>query len=134
MPTGKPSQASAHRNADLLPNRSHPSESRHQSLDRLVPAGWLIGAAATVVVLGLIALSYDAIRSLPPRQDMAAPYMHVIGLNELALAPSVRPARRPAPGPSPIDWRYLPTLPQQGPGIIPLLDEAQLTMPQAALP
>ena len=134
MPTGKPSPASNHRNADPLPNRSLPSAPRHQALDRLVPAGWLVGTATAVVALGLLTLSYDAIRSLPPRQNDAAPYIRVIGLNELALAPSGRPARRPAPRPSPIDWRYLPTLPQQDPGIMSLLDEEQLTIPQATLP
>ena len=134
MPTGKLSPASNLRNADPLPDQSYPSEPHHQPLDRLVPAGWLVGTATAVVALGLLTLSYDAIRSLPPRQNDAAPYIRVIGLNELALAPSGRPARRPTPLPSPIDWRYLPNLPQQDPGIIPLLDEEQLTMPPATRP
>jgi hypothetical protein len=85
-------------------------------------------------MLGLLTLTYDAIRGLPAGQKDAAPYIRVIGLDELALAPSGRPARRPTPGPSPIDWRYLPSLPQRDPGVIPLLNEVQLTMPQATLP
>ena len=134
MPTGKPSPASNHRSADPLPDQSRPSEPHQPPFDRLVPAGWLVGAAIAVVVLSLLTLSYDAIRGLRPQQAGATPYIRVTGLNELALAPSGRPARRPTPLPSPIDWRYLPNLPQQDPGIIPLLDEEQLTMPPAALP
>lgn len=134
MPTGKPSPASNHRNPDSLPDQSHPSEPRHHALDRLVPAGWLVGAALSVVVLSLLTLSYDTVRDLSPQQDGATTYIRVTGLNELALAPSGRPARRPTPLPSPIDWRYLPNLPQQDPGIIPLLDKEQLTMSPAALP
>jgi len=99
-----------------------------------VPAGWLVGAALSVVVLSLLTLSYDTVRDLSPQQDGATTYIRITGLNELALAPSGRPARRPTPLPSPIDWRYLPNLPQQDPGIIPLLDKEQLTMPPAALP
>ena len=97
-------------------------------------AGWLVGVATAVVMLGLLTLTYDAIRGFSASQNDAAPCIRVIGLNELALTPSGRPARRPAPGPSPIDWRYLPTLPQRDPGVIPLLNETQLTNSQATLP
>jgi len=97
-----------------------------------VPAGWLVGGAITIVTLCLLTLTYDGIQGFTPRPDDAAPYIRVIGLNELALVPSGRPARRPAPLPTPVDWRYLPVLPQQNPGLISLLNEEQLTTPQAA--
>ena len=134
MPTGKPSPASNHRNPDSLPDQSRPSEPRHHALDRLVPAGWLVGAALSVVVLSLLTLSYDTVRDLSPQQDGAVIAPRNNRLTILALTPSGRPARRPTLLPSPVDWRYLPTLPQQDPGIMSLLDEEQLTIPQATLP
>ncbi len=134
MPTGKHSPANNHPTADPLPDQSRPAEPHHPPLDRLVPAGWLVGAALTVVAASLLTLTYDALLGIPSRQNDAAPYIRAIGLNELALAPSGRQARRPDPLPTPVDWRYLPTLPKQDPGLIPLLDEEQLTPPQAAIP
>jgi len=125
MPTGKRSPANDHPTADPLPD---------QSLDRLVPAGWLVGAALAVVAASLLTLTVDALQGISPRRKDAAPYMRAIGLNELALVPAGRQARRPDPLPTPVDWRYLPTLPKQDPGVIPLLDKEQLTPPQAAIP
>ena len=87
-----------------------------------------------VVVVSLLTLTYDTLRDIPPRPDDAVPFFRVIGLNELVLVPSGRQARRPDPLPTPIDWRYLPILPQQDPGLISLLDEEQLSAPQAAIP
>jgi len=94
----------------------------------------MVGAALAVVVASLLTLTVDALQGISSRQNDAAPYIRAIGLNELALAPSGRQARRPDPLPTPVDWRYLPTLLKQDPGLIPLLDKEQLTPPQAAIP
>ena len=133
MPTGRHSPANNHPTVDPLPVQSRPAEPHHQSLDRLVPAGWLLGAALAVVAVSLLTLTVDALQGIPSRQNDAALF-HAIGLYELALAPSGRQARHPDPLPTPVDWRYLPILPKQDPGFIPLLDEEQLTTPLAAIP
>jgi hypothetical protein len=133
MPTGKHSPANNHPTADPLPDPSRPAKPHHQPLDRLVPAGWLVGAALAVVAASLLTLTVDARRGLPSRHNDAALF-DAIGLYELALAPSGRQARRPDLLPTPVDWRYLPILPKQDPGLIPLLDEEQLATPQAAAP
>ena len=131
MPTGKRLPASSHRSADPLPGRLVLTEQLHPAADRLGPAGWLVGFAMAAVTLCLLTLTYDEVRAISPQQDITAQTFRVIGLNELALTPSGRPARRPPPLPGPLDWRYLPTLPQQDPGLLPLLHEDQLTSPQA---
>lgn len=131
MPTGKRSPASNHQSADPLPDQVYRTEQDHLPVDRLVPAGWLVGIAMAAVMLCLLTLTYDEVRAIAPQQDYTAQTIRVIGLNELALTPSGRPERRPAPLPTPLDWRYLPTLPQQNPGLLPLLHEDQLISPQA---
>jgi hypothetical protein len=99
-----------------------------------VPAGWLLGIALTVVSLCVLTVTCDTLRGVFPPTDLAAPLFHVIGLNELALVPSGRPARRPVLTPSPIDWRYGPVLPRQAPEVIPLLKTAPFDTPRAAAP
>lgn len=133
MPTGKRSPADKYPTVDPLPDQSRPAKPYHQPLDRLVPAGWLVGAALAVVAASLLTLTVDALRGIPTRQNDVALF-RAIGLYELALTPSGRQARRPDPLPTPVDWRYLPNLPKQDPGLIRLLDEEQLTPPQAASP
>ena len=134
MPTGKHSPANDRPTADPLPDSSRPAETDRQPLDRLVPAGWLLGIALTVVSLCVLTLTYDTLRGVFPPPDQDAPLLHAIGLNELALVPSGRPARRPALSSSPIDWRFGPIFPKQDPGSIPLLEAEQLATPQAAAP
>jgi hypothetical protein len=134
MPTGKHSPANNRPGLEPSPDSPHPSEPDRFSPDRLVPAGWLLGIALTVVGLCFLTLTYDTLRGVFPPPAQAAPLLHAIGLNELALVPSGRPERRPALPPSPIDWRYGPDLPRQAPELIPLLKAEQFASPQGAAP
>lgn len=134
MPTGKPSPANNRPDPEPTPDSPHFSETDRDSQDRLVPAGWLLGLALTVVSLCVLTLTYDTVCGVFPPPDQAAPLLHAIGLNELALVPSGRPARRPALSSSPIDWRYGPVLPRQAPEVIPLLQTAPFDTPRAATP
>ena len=134
MPTGKHSPANDRPVPESTPDSPRPTEPDRFPLDRLVPAGWLLGIALTVVSLCVLTLTYDTFRGVFPPPDQAAPLLHAIGLNELALVPSGRPARRPVLTPSPIDWRYGPVLPRQAPEVIPLLNTAPFETPRAARP
>lgn len=87
-----------------------------------------------MVTLVMVILTADTIKGLYPREDQATLFYHAIGLNELALTPSGRQARRPAPLPTAVDWRYDPALPKQPPGLIPLLDQRMLTTPKVVAP
>jgi len=117
-----------------MPDSPRPAEPDRFPLDRLVPAGWLLGIALTVVSLCVLTLTYDTFSGVFPPPDQAAPLLHAIGLNELALVPSGRPARRPVISSSPIDWRYGPVLPRQAPELIPLLESELLATPRVTAP
>lgn len=134
MPTGKHSPANDRPGPEPTPDSPRPSEPDRFPLDRLVPAGWLLGIALTVVSLCVLTLTYDTFRGVFPPPDQAAPLLHAIGLNELALVPSGRPARRPALSSSPIDWRFGPVFPRQAPESIPLLEAEHLAAAQRAAP
>lgn len=134
MPTGKHSPANNRPGPEPTPDSSRPSEPDRLPLDRLVPAGWLLGITLAMVGICFLTLTYDTLRGVFPPPDQAAPLLHTIGLSELALVPSGRPARRPALASSPIDWRYGPVLPRQAPELIPLLKAEQFATPRVATP
>lgn len=134
MPTGKRSPANDRPTPEPTPDPPRPCEPDRFPLDRLVPAGWLLGIALTVVSLCVLTLTFDTLRGVFPPTDQAAPLLHAIGLNELALVPSGRPARRPALSSSPIDWRYGPVFPRQAPELVPLLEAEHLAAPRVATP
>ncbi len=134
MPTGKHSPAKDRPVPEAAPDSPRPSEPDRFPMDRLVPAGWLLGIALTVVSLCVLTLTYDTFSGIFPPTDQAAPLLHAIGLNELALVPSGRPARRPTLSSSPIDWRFGPVFPRQAPESIPLLEAEHLAAPRGATP
>jgi hypothetical protein len=103
-------------------------------VDRLRAAGWLVGLAAGIVVLCILTVTLDSVRGFSPQPDAAASLCRAIGLCELALTSAGREARRPDGLPTSIDWRYLPALPRDDPGVFPLLDAGQLATTQAATP
>jgi hypothetical protein len=82
----------------------------------------------------VVTLGVDTLRGVRTHEDQAAALYRAIGLNELALTPSGRQARRPAQLPTAIDWRYDPALPKQAPEEILLLERNQLTAPEAIAP
>ena len=102
--------------------------------DRIRSAGWLAGAAAAMVIVCLITVALDGIRAAAPRPDAAAVLHRAIGLSELALVPSGQLARRTDALPVSADGRYLPTLPRETPGVVPLMDAGRLAAPRKATP
>ena len=79
-------------------------------------------------------LTFDTVRSRLPNRGMMISIYRAIGLNEIALTPSGRQTRRPSPLPMTTDGRYLPSLPNRDPGIVPPLDTLQMPSSQAVSP
>ena len=134
MTTGKPSPASAPHPADPRPEALREWASRHPAGDRLRSAGWLVVTAVGIVAAGFLTVALDGIRGRAAQPDAAASLYRAIGLNELALTPAGRQERRSDSIPMRIDGRFLPSLPQQNPGVLPLLESGQLAAPRAAAP
>lgn len=134
MTTGKPSPASDPRPPDLWPDLSEESAPPSPAADRLRSAGGLVVAAVGIVMACLFTVALDGIRGFSPRPDAAALFYRTIGLSELALTPAGRQGRRPDPLPLSIDGRYLPLLPQEDPGVLPLLKAGQLTASRTTTP
>ena len=102
--------------------------------DGLRSAGWLAGVAAAMVIVCFITGALDGIRGAFHRSGEAIAFYSVIGLNELALVPSGQFARHPDFLAVSGDGRYLPTLPRETPGVVPLMDADRLAASRKAIP
>ena len=134
MTTGKPLPASNDRRPDL--GRDHLATGLQPALptDHLRSAGWLVAAAASVVVVCLMTVALDGIRGVLSRPKAGAALYRTIGLSELALVPAGQLARRTDALPVSTDGRYLPTLPRGNPGVVPLMDADRLAASRKATP
>ena len=102
--------------------------------DGLGAAAWMIGTAAFLVVMAVVVAAADGLRSAaaPPAKTLRL--YRALGLNEVALTPAGRRERGPAHRPATTDWRFLPGLPQQDPGLIRLLEAEALLRPAGPPP
>jgi hypothetical protein len=99
------------------------------SADRLETAAWLVGTAAALVVMAAVVAAGDLLRSAPAPSSKALRLYRALDLNEVALTPAGRRERGPGRPWTTIDGRFLPTLPQQDPGLIRLLEAEPLLHP-----
>lgn len=90
--------------------------------------------AAGLTMLAAAAAAGDALWRLGQHPERMTALYGAIGLSEIPLVPAGRQARRPVPMPAAVDWRFLPSLPDQDPGLVRLLDNAQSSRQQPPPP
>jgi hypothetical protein len=86
----------------------------------------VVAAAAGLVVLAVVVAAGDGIRGLATPPAATLRLYRTLGLSEPGLTPAGRREGHPARYPAAIDWRYLPSLPQQDPGLIRPLEKERL--------
>lgn len=129
MTTGKNLPAKGDRRAEFRGDeRGDPTA--HHPPDYLRFGSRLLAAITAILTICILTVVLDEFRTFAPKPDPAGMVYRAMGLSEPALIPAGRHERQPHFLPSPVDGRYLPLLPREIPGVLPLLDAGQLTSPR----
>jgi len=129
MTTGKNLPAKGDRRAELRGDAGG-DPTPHYPPDFLRFGSWLLVAITAILTACILTVVLDEVRTFTPKPDPAGMFYRAIGLSEPALIPAGRHERQPHFLPTAVDGRYLPLLPRETPGGLPLLDAGQLSSPR----